>query len=87
MKTKRDLTEQEKQFIRDHFKDMPIRELTAKLKRASNTIYAFVKSENIMVVDGSRRSTRHHPWRKANHQMGLYTMTDKPKTQCGRDKK
>lgn len=87
MNIKRDLTEPEKQFIRDHFKDTPIRELTKKMNRGAKTIYDFVKQEKIIVVDRSRLSTRFHPWRKANHQMGLYTMTDTPKTQSGRDKK
>jgi hypothetical protein len=79
MNIKRDLTEEEKQFIRDHFEKIPVRELAGRMKRGAKTIYDFVKSEKLVITDGTRRSTRHHPWRKANHQLEIYTLTDKPK--------
>jgi len=72
------LAETEKQFIRDHFKMIPIRELTKKMNRGAKTIYDFVKSENLAQIDGSK-DTRHHPWRKANCQLENYTLASQLK--------
>lgn len=69
------LTETEKQYIRDHFKTMPIRILSKKMQRGAKTIYDFVKLEKIAMVDGSR-DTRNHPWRKANHQLEIYKIKE-----------
>lgn len=68
---KNELTEQEKEFIRDHFEKIPIRDLAKRMKRGAKTIYDFVKAEKKLVLDGSRRSTRHHPWRSANRQLWI----------------
>lgn len=88
MNIRKDLTEQEKQFIRDHFAKIPVRLLAKQMKRGAVTIYDFVKAENLVVVDGSRRSTKNHPWLKANYQLGIDRREDNVvRKKCGRDLK
>lgn len=77
MNIKRDLTEEEKQFIRDHFEKIPVKELTRRMNRGAKIIYDFVKSEKLVITDGTRRPTGHHPWRKANYQLEQYSMKSK----------
>lgn len=66
------MTDEEKQFIRDHFKTIQVRVLAKRMGRGAKTIYEFVKAENVAIVDPKRRYTQHHPWRKANFQLECY---------------
>lgn len=64
------LTEADKEFIRNHFKTMPVREICKRLGRGGKIIYDYVKEANISPINGSK-DTRHHPWRKANYQLEI----------------
>lgn len=86
--TKGELTETEKKFIEYHHGSISLREMAKRLGRGAKIINDYKKQEGL--TDGSgKKDTRRHPWRKANHQLGLYILTSESKTykSSGRDKK
>lgn len=75
------LSDTEKQFIRENFGKIPVRDMTKRLKRGGKTIYDFVKEEGISKCTGEKNTT-HHPWRKANRQLENYAMNRMRKVQA-----